>query len=215
MPRHINIDWNELFEKHKLIGIIGMLLLFVYLILTAAWEPFKIVFFRGLFLLVSFIKDWTMVFVLIPVYLNWFASDYFQERERTEFRNAITNGILGCWVGVEWIRVSLVVHNAEPNTLLLTGKIIISLVMFAYAILVIKESAGGKSIAHIIGRAREISFLAIMITPIIYNVVPLEWITILAIILLLPMIYGVVEFVEFTILPEPAFLKKQERQGRV
>jgi len=215
MFRHIHINWTELFEKHKLIGLIGMLLLFVYLILTAAWEPFKIVFFRGLFLLVSFIKDWTMIFVLIPVYLNWFASDYFQERERTEFRNAITNGIMGCWVGVEWIRTSISVYNAEPNATLLAGKILISLVMFAYAILVIKKSAGGKSIAHIIGRAREISFLAIGITPIIYNVVPLEWITIFALILFLPMVYGVVEFVEFTILPEPAFVKKQKRQGRM
>jgi hypothetical protein len=94
----------------------------------------------------------------------------------------------------------------------LTGKIIISAVILIYAIIIIKESLAGRKIAHIIGRAREITFIAIMITPIIYNVVPLDWISILAIIIFVPMIYGIIEFVEFTILPPPKFAKLKKKR---
>jgi len=205
----IDIDWDVLSENHRIIGLIGISLLLIYLILTAVFTPFRGVFFRGMYMLLGFMKNATMAFALIPLYLNWISTDYFQERRRTSYGNAVTNGFMGIWVGLEWIRTSYVAYQTTPDTTLLIGKLIISALILIYAAFIIKESVAGRKIAHIIGRVREISFFAILITPLIYDVVPLDILTILAIILLLPMFYGVVEFIEYTVLPAPKAEKKR------
>jgi hypothetical protein len=106
------------------------------------------------------------------------------------------------------------VHIAEPNIALLVGKILVSMAIFTYAIFVVKESYKGRSIVHLIGRSREISYLALMITPIIHSVIPLEWITLLAILLLFPVFYGLVDFLEFTILSPPKFRERKIRKRK-
>jgi len=210
MPKHFHIRWESFYKSHKIIGLVGIGLLFVYLILTAAWEPFRNVFFRGLYMLLGFMKNGAMDYALVPIYINWIATDYFQERSSTSYGNAATNGFMGLWVCMEWVRTSYSIYQGDPNLPLFIGKITISLLMLIYAAFVIKESIARKKIAHLLGRVREISFFAIMITPVIYNVVPLDILTILAIIILLPMFYGVADFVEYTILPGPAAEKKEE-----
>tara|TARA_B100001971_G_C17754951_1_gene317307 strand:- start:322 stop:492 length:171 start_codon:yes stop_codon:yes gene_type:complete len=53
-----------------------------------------------------------------------------------------------------------------------------------------------------------------MITPIIHSVIPLEWITLLAILLLFPVFYGLVDFLEFTILSPPKFRERKIRKRK-
>ncbi len=205
----------EMFSKsHHFIGLLGLIMLFLYLILSFISDGFRAVFFRGLSIFVSFIKDWNMIFVIAPIYLNWISTDYFQEFRGTGFRNAISNGVMGAWVCISWIRTAVMVHIAEPNIALLVGKILVSMAIFTYAIFVVKESYKGRSIVHLIGRSREISYLALMITPIIHSVIPLEWITLLAILLLFPVFYGLVDFLEFTILSPPKFRERKIRKRK-
>jgi hypothetical protein len=68
----------EMFSKsHHFIGLLGLIMLFLYLILSFISDGFRAVFFRGLSIFVSFIKDWNMIFVIAPIYLNWISTDYF------------------------------------------------------------------------------------------------------------------------------------------
>tara|TARA_Y100000034_G_scaffold36903_1_gene45345 strand:+ start:1190 stop:1837 length:648 start_codon:yes stop_codon:yes gene_type:complete len=207
---HFRINWSKLSNMHKAVGVAGLALLFVYLVIAFFWGGFRTVLFRGLWLPISFLARISMIFALIPLYLNWLSSDYFQERKGTSYKNAITNGFTGLWVCVEWVRVSIMVYMEQAGFLLLLGKLFMSLLILIYAVIIIKKSWRGERITHIIGRAREISYIAIMITPIMYNVAEFSFVTILAIIMLFPVFYGVVEFIDFTILPPPAYEKKRK-----
>ena len=50
---------------------------------------------------------------------------------------------------------------------------------------------------------REVSYIAIVVTPVILELVPFDWITFAAIIIFYPLFYGIVEFLEYYILPVP------------
>ncbi|MDP7282594.1 MAG: hypothetical protein QF475_03090 [Candidatus Undinarchaeales archaeon] len=204
-----NIDWGDISRNHKIIGFTGLGLLLFYFVLSIFWGGFRGIFFRGLFMFVSFIVKPSMIIVLVPIYINWITSDFFQERKGTSFVNALTNGVAGSWICVEWIRMSVKVNSADPNFLLLIGKIMLSLLVLLYAALVIKDAWKGEGVVRFIGRAREMGYISIMMTPIIYNAVPLSFSTLVAVILMFPVFYGVIDFLEFAVIPTPKFMKKK------
>src|SRR3989338_10149689 len=45
-----------------------------------------------------------MLWVIIPIWGVWVFSEFFQEKKGTSFGNAITNGAVMLFVGVDWIR---------------------------------------------------------------------------------------------------------------
>lgn len=154
-------------------------------------------------MLTGFTKDFNMAFALIPIYLGWFISDYYQERKGTSFGNAIANGFMGLWVGIDWIRNSYNIFKASEAASLgfLIVKIFISFGILAYAFVVMRAAARGQKIVHYIGRIREIAYFAIVFTPVVYEVVPLDLLTISAAILFFPIVYGLAEFVDYYVLP--------------
>ena len=64
-----------------------------------------------------------------------------------------------------------------------------------------RAAAHGQKIAHFIGRIREIAYFAIVFTPIVYDVIPLDLLTIGSAILFFPIVYGIAEFVDYYVLP--------------
>jgi len=147
-------------------------------------------------LLVLEAKNPDMLWVLVPIYLNWIITDYFQERRGTAFGNAIANGFVTTWVGVDWVRQTI---KAELSLL----KVSISILFILYGLTIMIEAARAKKIAQYIGRIREVSYFMIVATPIFYGVISIDLITIFAILLFFPIWYGLNELVN-RILPVPA-----------
>ncbi len=104
---------------------------------------------------------------LIPVYINWFLNEVFFESERHNFQSAFTNGFAALWVGMDWLRVITV--DFTDVTLLFDFKIVVSMVMVLYGLVIMVEAARGRSVAKYIGRVREISLSIIFLTPVIYS----------------------------------------------
>ena len=140
-----------------------------------------------------------MLWIIIPIYLAWLTGDYFQERKTTDFGNAMTNAVVILWVGLDWARQTI--KTAVLNTAL-AAKILICVVFVIYGLIIIIETAKSKPIAHLIGRAREIGYFCIVATPIFYDIVPIDIITIAAILLFFPIVYGVNELWD-RLLPAP------------
>lgn len=52
-------------------------------------------------ILISPIKHPELLWVLIPVYANWIIGDIYQKRKGTQIGNAISNGFVALWVGLD------------------------------------------------------------------------------------------------------------------
>ena len=152
-------------------------------------------------IIISPAKNFDMLWILIPIYINWIFTDLYQERKGTDFGNAITNGVVALWVGLDWIRQTT--KAFEFNELTMT-KIAICALFIIYGIIVMVESARGKKIAHYIGRIRELTYFAIVATPIFYGIIKPDIITLAAILIFLPIFYGFGELLDRIIpgLPE-------------
>ncbi len=156
-------------------------------------------------ILVAPIKNPELLWIVIPIYINWIATDYFQERKGTDFGNAITNGIVTLWVGVDWLR------QLSQNFVLdlaFLSKIALCVLLLIYSLLIIFESAKAKKIAHYIGRVREVSYFMLVLTPIVYGVIDVDKITIFAIILFFPIWYLIGEAIDRA-LPAPPGEEKE------
>ena len=145
------------------------------------------------------LKQPDMLWILIPIYLNWIFTDYYQERKGTDFGNAITNGVVAVWVGIDWIRQLI---KAKTMGLAAATEIGVSAFFVIYGLIIMVESAKAKKIAHYIGRIREVTYFSIVLTPIFYGVIPLDLITLGAILLFFPIFYGIGEAFD-RLLPAP------------
>lgn len=143
-------------------------------------------------------KNLDVLYILVPVYLNWFVNDYYQERRETDLGNAAANGFTAIWVGIDWIRtmttraaVSVIQIPMGLNKpfLLLMFKFVIAFLMISYGLTIMRYAISGNKIAKKIGRIREVSYFAMVFTPIIYLLVPLDTLSLITIFLFFPVFY--------------------------
>ncbi len=193
------------FEKFELdehgwpvVIAIGLLIGFA---LLSAFTGFSAITGRFLNLLLAFRIDFNLAYSLIPIYLNWLVADYYQERRGTSFGNAISNGFMGLWVSMDWFRTAQQRFSESGDLGFMIGKIIFGIGILTYAGFIIRAAAQGKKIAHFVGRIREVSYIAIMLTPLVYEAVPLDLVTLAAMILFFPIFYGIAELIDYYILP--------------
>ena len=85
----------------------------------------------------------------------------------------------------------------------------IAVLFIVYGLIIIIAGMRVKKIAHYIGRVREVTYFALVLTPIFYNIVPINLTTILAILIGFPIFYGLVELI-FRIVPNPKTYDEQE-----
>lgn len=195
------MDRERLISK-ELVSMMGLALLVVYIVLAFISPAFKEIASRFVALIVAPGKDFLTIYSLIPIYLNWVSSEYFQEKITTSLGNAAKNGFTGLWVAMDWIRMTYTKYYEAPDSRLFAGKIFFAILMLSYTGLILKDAFKGQKVVTVIGRVREVSYFAIMITPIIYEVVPLDWTTIIAMLVFYPLFYSLIEFVMF-LLPNP------------
>lgn len=158
-------------------------------------------------ILISPLQNPEMLWIIIPIYLNWILTDYWQERKGTSFGNAMSNGFVALWVGLDWTKQLFRSYSEVSGSLAI--KVVISVLFIAYGLLIMKEVVQAKPIAHYLGRIREVSYFAIVATPIYYGAIQLTGIVVLSILAFLPVWYFLTEAIDRA-LPAP---KGDEDEG--
>lgn len=169
-------------------------ILFQTAFIGRAGEFFMDLFMTWLSIFAAPFKEPEMLWIIIPLYLSWIFTDLFQEKRHTSFGNAISNGVVILWVGIDWIRY--IVRQLNATDLLMStvtiGKIVLSVGTSLYGIMIIVFGIQAKEFIHWYGRIRVTSYLLIMFSPLIYGVIPLSFEYILAIFVFFPVFFFIV-----------------------
>src|SRR3989338_1661513 len=59
---------------------------------------------RWLQFIVATFRNFDLLWLAVAVWLNWIHNEYFQERKGTSYGNAIANGFVMFWVGLDFSR---------------------------------------------------------------------------------------------------------------
>ena len=170
------------------------------------------------------VKTWGLLFaapfanleilwIIIPTYLNWIFAEFFQEKRGTSLGNAISNATIVVWVAIDWSRTStrFFLNDIISKTRLISN-IAVSVLVFAYGIWVVYEGVKGKDITHYIGRVRVVTYIILMITPLIYNADISITKAAISIILFFPVFYLIIELFD-RLLPDPVSIREDEEKS--
>ena len=170
-------------------------------ILLFLWDLFK----SWLYIFISPFSKPEIFWIIIPIWVSWFFAEFFQEKRGTSFGNAISNGVIPLFVGVDWIRylTNLVAENAIKLNYILYIKYSLCLLVILYGFSVIIFGIKARQFVHFYGRIREVTYVLIMFSPIIYGIIYLNWKFLLGIFLFFPIFYYFIELIDrFTPTPK-------------
>jgi hypothetical protein len=149
-----------------------------------------------------------MLWVIIPAYLNWWFADFFQEKKGTSLGNATSNAVIVLWAAIDWTRTSLRFFKEQIiSGWNLTANIGASVLVFFYGAWVVYEGIKGNKLTHYIGRIRVVTYIVLMITPLVYGVELEITKSIIAMIAFFPVFYYLNELIEY-LLPDPESIKQ-------
>ena len=150
-----------------------------------------------------------MFWIIIPVWINWFFTEFFVEKYGTTLGNAVSNGAIPILASVDWIRhIYRLLSEGTNFTFGIFVKSFLSAAVLFYGVFVIIAGIKLKHIVFYIGRVRWITYVLVMITPIIYNVIGFNFRTLWAIILFFPLYWWVIEIFD-RITPEPRLYREE------
>ncbi|MFC1690626.1 hypothetical protein ACFL0W_00470 [Nanoarchaeota archaeon] len=143
-------------------------------------------------------KNWHMIWIIVPIWLTWFFAEFFQEKKGTSFGNAISNGGIAMWVGIDWTRylVNSIIAKELVFNLNTFLKFLFALLVLSYGFMVIIYGIKTKKFIHYAGRIRTVSYFLLMFSPIIYGVLDINLYNIAAIFIFFPLFYGVIELID-------------------
>ncbi len=170
-------------------------------ILMNLWEMLKS--WISIFFVIPF-QNLEILWILIPIWVNLIFTDFFQEKQGTGLGNAVTNGAVMLWVGVDWIRF-LLRTMAETNAKL-SSTLFFKFSLCAFVILggltIIILGVMGKKVTAKIGRVRETSYIMLVLSPVIYGVAEISWKYMGIIVLFMPLFYGFFALID-KVIPNP------------
>ena len=159
--------------------------------------------------------NFQVLWILIPIWLAWFFGEFFQEKKGTNFGNAISNGVVPFWVGLDWTR--LLVNGLLDEKLawssVLVFKFLICIAVFAYGGFILLQGVRGNKVVRYIARIRDITYVMLVFTPIIYGILPLSARYLLAIVFFFPLFYYLIELVDLKT-PNPRTLEMDDSVNR-
>src|SRR3989338_6318778 len=142
------------------------------------------------------------IWIIVPIWLSWVFAEFFQEKEGTSFGNAISNGVVPLWVGIDWVRQLTAQISQSKFTLLFFGKYAISSLVLIYGFIIIISGINGKEFVKYFGRIREVTYVLAALTPFIYGLIKPSFKYFFAIILFFIPFYILVEVID-RMIPEP------------
>ena len=151
------------------------------------------------------VKEPEMFWIIIPIWFNWFFTEFFQEKKGTSFGNAISNGAIAILASIDWTRYMHRLIADGVITKLTFGvflKFFVAAAVFAYGVYVIIAGIKTRKIVFFIGKIRWVTYILIMFTPIVYNVIKMDFYTMMAVLVFFPLYYWVIEIFD-RITPEP------------
>jgi len=165
-----------------------------------------------------------VLYILVPVYINWLVNDYYQERRGTDLGNAAANGFTAIWVGIDWFRTMIPrVGNLAAFKFawyFLVFKFLVASIVIFYGITIMKYAVTGNKIATRIGRIREVSYVCIVFTPFVYDLIKTSTPslssflpTFIGILLFYPLFYYGADYVLNNVLPAPATESVDDEQA--
>ena len=156
------------------------------------------------------LKNSEMLWVLIPVYVGWAFTEFYQEKKGTNLGNAIANGAIPLLVGFDWAR-QVVTRALDERVFdhVFFSKLTIAFVACAYGLLVVYHGIKAKSKVKLFGRIRIVTYVVLILTPIFYGVVEPSFRLLGAVLLFFPLYYIVIEIIDF-IIPDPKSIKEEE-----
>lgn len=177
----------------------------------------KELFFAWFGLFTSFTKDFNVLWILIPIWLSWFFTEFFQEKQGTSFGNAVTNGAVPIWVAIDWTRYLVNSLNDKAITLGVEvyAKFGLCIFVLLYGSFVIVEGLKTSAIAHVAGRIRVITYILVMFTPIVYGVVEISTINLASIFVFSPFYYFLLELIVKIIPDSKAFSVDHKKEDSI
>ena len=155
-------------------------------------------FISWLWLFGAPIRDANILWIIVPIWVSWFFTEFFQEKKGTGFGNAITNGGVSLWVAIDWTRHLTYGISRDEVTLGLNLYIKFALCAFVliYGIVVIVKGLKGKKFASIGGRIRVITYILVMFSPFIYDTAQINLMNIISIFAFFPLFYFLLELID-------------------
>lgn len=171
-------------------------------------------FFPWLNLFAAPFKDFNMLWITIPVILAWAFTELYQEKKGTSYGNAISNGVVMLWVGIDWTRQVFLRFNETNSgyTALFFTTIGISVAVLIYGFFIIFKGIHAKNVARIWGRIRQITYICLVFTPIVYGAVQPTWYLLLAILIFYPIFHFAVQIIDW-IVPDPKTYAEEEAEA--
>ena len=185
---------------------------------SIAWSVLSYIWdltYTWLYTLVISFTSLETVWIIVPIWLSWFFAEFFQEKQGTSFGNAISNGVIPFWVGIDWVRqVTAQLISAQINLGVLTiGKYFLSALVMAYGLTIIILGIKKKEIIKYLGGIREVIYVLVVFTPFIYGEIEPSFIYFLSALLFFPIFYGIIEIID-RLTPEPVSLKEDEEERK-
>jgi hypothetical protein len=160
------------------------------------------VIYTGLGLFAAPFFNESLLWIVIPVYLNWILAEFYSEKlGGVSFAGAITKGVVLIWVGIDWTRKTTDLLNTDVLGLTLF-KYFLCFIWVALGIFLIYEGISRKKLVKFLGKSRNTTYLTLVFTPILYNFVTLSVEVLLAIVIFFPIFYLVFEILS-RITPKP------------
>ncbi len=179
--------------------------------LNFVWELFQ----AWLQLFYMPFSNFNIIWIIIPIWLSWFFAEFFQEKKGTSLGNAISNGVIPFWVGIDWTRfltTSIISKQLEMEPLTFV-KYLICVLVLVYGFMVIFFGIRGKQVIRKLGRVREITYILLMFSPIVYGLVELEWKFMMSLFLFFPVFYYIIELID-RITPDPKIIKMDVEKAK-
>src|SRR3989344_5230159 len=123
-------------------------------VLIFIWDLFK----EWIWAFIISFTSLQTIWIIVPIWISWFFAEFFQEKRGTSVGNAISNGVVPFWVGIDWIRylTNGVIDNSIALDISTYLKYAICLIVLSYGFTVIILGIMGKRFVNIFGRIREI-----------------------------------------------------------
>ncbi|AJF61296.1 TPA: hypothetical protein HA239_03665 [Candidatus Woesearchaeota archaeon] len=158
-----------------------------------------------------------MLWILIPIWVGWIFADFFQEKKGTSLGNAISNGVLALWAGLDWIRTSIRAVQAGDSAHWLSwlGKSVVALFVLSYGCWIIYLGVKGKQLTKYLGRIREVTYVVIIFSPLFYRnpvISGLSFQLLFSAVIFFPVFYYFTEFLNW-IIPDPESIKQDDKKA--
>jgi len=136
-----------------------------------------------------------MFWIIIPIWINWAITEFYQEKHGTDFGNAISNGAIALFASVDWARYLFrqMSNNLIHFTFNVFLKFFAAFAVLFYGCYVVYSGIKRNSVASFIGKIRWVTYLLLMFTPIVYGVKKMDVYTLFSIVIFFPLYWWVIE----------------------